>query len=254
MKLPSVSFEPICPDLLHPDPKTLRRTAKRLTELLLKGSITPYAKALRTWSLEFFLSPVSFNPSTGASDQVGSMTFVKNRVKGDDRFEPSARVFATEEKVSLPASLAFRSIGYRAEAIPGMQDVSIKFDTQSGIIPNDGQGRIITESDGGLSTLPGMYCSGWVKRGPTGVIANTMEDAFATAEAIAEDWEANAPFLGGGDGWQSLKSEMNSTKPRTVNWEDWQKIDAAEKREGIKRDKEREKMTKVEEMLKVLEQ
>ena len=32
-----------------------------------------------------------------------------------------------------------------------------------------------------------MYCSGWVKRGPVGVIVTTMNDAFETAEVIAND-------------------------------------------------------------------
>ena len=253
MKLPSVSFEQISRDLLPPNPKALPRTAKRLTELLSKGSTVSHIQAIRTWSLDFLLSPTSFNPSKTAPDRIGSMTFVKNRIKAGDPFDPSARVAATEEQVSLPASLAFRSIGYRAEAIPGMHDVGVNFDTQRGIIPNDGRGRIIAESDEGLSTLPGMYCSGWVKRGPTGVIASTMEDAFATAEAIAEDWETKAPFLKGGDGWESLKSEVSTTKPRTVSWEGWQRIDVAEKREGIKRDKEREKLTNVEKMLRALD-
>ena len=34
----------------------------------------------------------------------------------------------------------------------------------------------------------GLYCSGWVKRGPTGVIVNTMNDAFATAYCILKDF------------------------------------------------------------------
>ena len=34
----------------------------------------------------------------------------------------------------------------------------------------------------------GLYCSGWVKRGPTGVIVNTMNDAFATASCILKDF------------------------------------------------------------------
>lgn len=253
MKLPSVSFQKISPNLLPPDPKALPRTTRRLTELLIKGSITPHVEALRTWSLESFLSPKSFNPSAIAPDRIGSITFVKNQIRGIDIFDPSARVSATEEHVRLPANLAFRSIGYRAEAIPGMYDVGINFDSQKGIIPNDGKGRIIAESEGGITTVPGLYCSGWVKQGPTGVIANTMEDAFATAEAIAEDWEMKTAFFEGGDGWGSMKSEVTSTKVRTVDWVDWQRIDAAEKKEGARRRKEREKLTSVDKMLAVLD-
>ena len=253
LKLQSVSFEPIEPHLFPPDLKALSRTARRLTELLQKGSSTPAAEALRRWSLDFLLSPTSFNTLPKASDQLASMTFVKNRITASDPFSPSARVSATDENVTLPVSIAFRSIGYRAEAIPGMQDIGITFDDQRGVIPNDGRGRIMGIRGGEPAMLGGMYCSGWVKRGPTGVIAGTMEDAFATAEAIAEDWEVKAQFLKGGDGWDTLKDEVDRQKVRTVSWEDWKRIDAKEKERGVSREKEREKLTRVDDMLKALD-
>ena len=34
----------------------------------------------------------------------------------------------------------------------------------------------------------GLYCSGWVKTGPVGVILTTMNKAYETAEAIHEDF------------------------------------------------------------------
>ena len=33
----------------------------------------------------------------------------------------------------------------------------------------------------------GLYCSGWVRHGPVGVIATTMNDAFATGKLVIED-------------------------------------------------------------------
>jgi len=33
----------------------------------------------------------------------------------------------------------------------------------------------------------GLYCSGWIKRGPVGVLATTMNDAFETGKNIVED-------------------------------------------------------------------
>ena len=132
-----------------------------------------------------------------------------------------------------------------------MSDLGVKFDSQRGIIPNDGHGRILALGGQDIAALPGLYCSGWVKRGPTGVIASTMEDAFSTAAAIAEDWETKAPFLNGGDGWHTLKAELNKAS-QTVDWHGWQRIDTTEKQEGMKRAKEREKLTSVDEMLKIL--
>lgn len=133
----------------------------------------------------------------------------------------------------------------------GMKDLGIDFDERRGIIPNDAHGRITSLSPDGTG-LPGMYCSGWVKRGPAGVIANTMEDAFGTAEAIAQDWETKQPFMTGGQGWDALKVEADRRGLRTVSWADWKKIDAAEKERGKSRGKEREKFASVQDMLGVL--
>ena len=38
--------------------------------------------------------------------------------------------------------------------------------------------------------ITGVYCSGWVKRGPVGVIATTMNDAFETAHTVISDIKA----------------------------------------------------------------
>ena len=114
--------------------------------------------------------------------------------------------------------------------------------------------------------IPGIYCAGWVKNGPTGVIATTMADAFLTAESIATDWESKKlPFLGQGrgqrtgeagmekKGWHALAPEAEAKGVRRVDWKDWLRIDQAERARGRERGKEREKVAGVEEMLRVLE-
>ncbi len=147
-----------------------------------------------------------------------------------------------------------------------MSALGIPFDERLGIFPNDLHGRIITPSAGpGEQTaahLPGMYCAGWVKRGPTGVIASTMNDAFATADAIARDWEGRAMFLNGvggagnGEsrlGWEGVRKEAEARGLRRISWEDWERIDAAERERGRRQGKEREKFASVREMLSVLD-
>jgi adrenodoxin-NADP+ reductase len=150
--------------------------------------------------------------------------------------------------------------------LPGLSDLAIQFDCSKGIIPNEG-GRVvrIPESQPGMDVaqaLPGLYVAGWVKRGPTGVIASTMEDAFATADCITRDIEAARPFLNGPitseaapDGWKGVQNELQSqgVNIRSTNWKDWRRIDQAEREHGAKLGKEREKITSVEEMLKVLD-
>lgn len=253
MKLPFVGFSPIEPSLFPPETSKLQRKSRRLTELLKKGTITAQSEALKSWSLDFFLSPVSFN-SNANSGVLSNVAFVKTTLDGRDPFDSSTRVISTTDHVNLPASIAFRSIGYKSEPLPGMEDLGIHFDEGRGIIPNDYFGRVVTPTSGSDPRhLPGFYCSGWVKSGPNGVIANTMEDAFATARAIVDDWKSKKPFLAGGHGWDALREDVEGNRLRSVSWKDWLKIDAAEKARGERIGKEREKFVSVEEMLQVLE-
>lgn len=109
--------------------------------------------------------------------------------------------------------------------------------------------------------MPGLYVAGWAKRGPTGVIASTMEDAFSTADSLLDDIEAGHLMLnceedGGvstGLGWEGLRKEAEGRGVITTSWRDWLWIDYLEREEGKKLGKEREKMTSVEEMLGCLE-
>ena len=263
MTLPEVRFEPIEASLLPSDSSKLSRVQKRLAKLLSTGSSISVADALKSWSLNFFLSPQSFNSSNESLDQLSSITFSKTALQGSDQNDPNTKVTTTNSLANISSSIAFRSIGYKSESIPGMAELGVPFDEKIGIIPNDPYGRIVTRSTGtdGLtvSHVPGLYCAGWVKRGPTGVIASTMEDAFATAEAIARDWENNAPFLNKwnplaatNNGWTTLKDELKFKGLRSVSWVDWLKIDAREKARGKERGKEREKYRSIWQMLEVL--
>lgn len=253
-RLPSLAFEPIAPSLFPPTIDKLPRTAKRLMQLLSQGTSVLPNETSRSWSLEFLLSPTSFNSSIGAPHDLSSVTFVKNKLQGPNPFDPSVKAVATNENVMFPASLAFRSIGYKSEALPGMEDIGLHFDADRGVLSSDYDGRATAPSEiGGFSAVPGMFCSGWVKRGPAGVIANTMEDAFATAAAMTYDWSSKAPFLTGDGGWDLLKHDPIARGLRSVSWDDWEKIDAAERQKGELNGKEREKFTSTEEMLRVLD-
>ena len=202
--------------------------------------------------MDFLLTPKSFNAHNATSNYLSSLTFIKNELEGPDIFDSSATVCPTASEISHPTSLAFRSIGYKSVAIDGMEDLGIDFDERRGIIPNDSHGRVTSLSEDGTG-IPGLYCSGWVKRGPTGVIANTMEDAFDTAESIAQDWEYDDPFMSGSGGWDALQRHAAVKCLRPVNWDDWKKIDAAEKKMGKAKGKEREKFTSIPKMLVVLD-
>lgn len=264
MHIPSVSFAPIDRSLYPPDVKKLPRVQKRIADVLLKGTPSEQTETTRSWTLDFMKSPKSMNGSNG---HIESVTFTNQRFTNDsDPFNTLARVEPVPDaETTIDASLAFRSVGYKSTALPGLSDLGVPFDNKLGIIPNDVHGRIITPSTGPGSLtaghVHGLYCAGWVKRGPTGVIASTMNDAFSSADIIAQDWVSGVPFLNEeqgerkstGLGWNGVKEDVTSKGVRPLSWKDWKVIDRAERQRGKQRGKEREKFQSVEEMLRVLD-
>jgi adrenodoxin-NADP+ reductase len=255
MKLHSVGFHPIDMTLVPDEISKLPRARRRLMDVLVKGSTTRMDHAQKSWSLDFCLSPTEFNGT--ANGVVESTTFERTSLSSP--FDPASSVQSLGEKLHIPSSIVFRSIGYKSVALPGFSEAGILFDDRKGIIQNDGSGRVLQmtpnsiESSDDTTPLPGLYCAGWVKRGPTGVIASTMEDAFSTGDVIAADWTAEAPFLSteNAHGWEGLRTEVDKDKCRVIQWADWKKIDQAERERGLLAGKEREKFTSTEEMLAV---
>lgn len=278
LHLEDVNFTPIPRDLFPADLTSLPRPKRRIMELLLEG--TPVKdKATKSWSLDFLLAPKQLEWSTEATQPtLSGMTFSRTRLADPD--SPRSLVATTDETHTIPTTTLFRSIGYKAEAIPGMEELGANFDESKGTISHDGTGRIrpITppssaSSPSGLSSTdsppPRLYCSGWVKRGPTGVIASTMSDAFQTAEAIVEDWKTTfsnpdlpaaateqmartlSPTGTGRLGWEGVLRDAKTMKfnPRPVYWDNWRKIDDVEKQTGQIKGKPREKFGHVQDML-----
>ena len=234
LQLPGVGFHPIEHSLLPENSAKLPRAQKRIMQLFEKHSKLQPSSTSKGWSLDFMLSPKEFI----SSKHVSSILFHKTAFDTPDLSDPKATVRETDQISRIEASTVFRSIGYKSEPLPGMKEVGVTFDERAGIIPNIG-GRVISQ-DG---IVPGMYCAGWVKRGPTGVIATTMEDAFATAELIAEDWDSRGS---GKPGWDAIKSDVL----HGLSWDDWLKIDAAERKRGAGK-KEREKFQTIPDMLSI---
>ncbi|KAF1361506.1 NADPH:adrenodoxin oxidoreductase mitochondrial precursor [Lizonia empirigonia] len=265
MKISSVAFHDIDRSFYPAEIKKLARIQKRTAEVLLKGSIVTPEEVERSWTLDFLRAPVSINAEQG-SNHLSSMTFRKQQFVPDaDPLDPSARVQPTQDDVTVPASLAFRSVGYKSTALPGLTDLGVPFDSKLGIIPNDVHGRVVSPNAGPGSLtaghIAGLYCAGWVKRGPTGIIASTMQDAFTSADVIAHDWENEVPFLNSAFGeekstrlgWDAVKKEVEAKGVRPLGWADWKRIDATERARGKAKGKEREKFVSIADMLKVVD-
>ncbi|KAK8105942.1 uncharacterized protein PG998_003587 [Apiospora kogelbergensis] len=246
MKLQHVGYHPVDMSLMPPEISKLPRARRRLMEILVKGSTAKVDGAAKSWSLDFCLSPTEFIGD--ASGNLSRTVFEKTSLS--DPFDTASRVSATGEKIDMASAVAFRSIGYKSVALPGFTEAGISFDDRTGVIRNDGLGRAFGDNQ---VPLAGVYCAGWVKRGPTGVIASTMEDAFSTGDAIASDWVSDVRFASDGHsrGLEGVKGDIDTSRCNVISWNDWHKIDEAEKTRGQAIGKEREKFTTTANMLKV---
>ena len=143
----------------------------------------------------------------------------------------------TGETETLDVGLVVRAIGYDAEPIPGLP-----FDPATGTVPNEG-GRVVRDGE----PVPGAYVTGWIKRGPTGVIGTNKGDAVETVAALLEDLPS-LPEPAHPDPAE-LRAALAAHGVRPVDWTAWLRLDAEEVRRGGLRGAERVKVAELAEML-----
>ncbi|NXC21604.1 ADRO protein, partial [Corythaeola cristata] len=231
--------------------KDAPRPRKRLTELMIKTALEKpgqkmmemeaqaaavQAAAPREWGLKFQRSPQEVLP-TADGRRVRGVRMALTCLEGSG---DSAKAVPTGDVEELECGLVFSSIGYRSLPL----DPAVPFDTQRGVIPN---------SSGRVEGVPGLYCSGWVKRGPTGVIITTMNDSFDTAQSVLEDLQVGVLDVSTSrEGFGAVESILRSRGVRPVSFSDWEKIDAAEVARGKAAGKPREKIVDLQEMLQLI--
>jgi ferredoxin--NADP+ reductase len=185
----------------------------------------------RTVRLRFRVSPVGIL----GEERVEAVEIVRNRLEPDERGR--VRAVPTDEREVIPCGILFRSVGYHGVPLPG-----VPFDDAAGTMPNDG-GRVL---DGSGRPIPGLYCAGWIKRGPTGVIGTNKKDATETVDLLLED--AREGVLPAPDG-KSIDALLAERGVEPVTYEGWQAIDAVEKAQGAERGRPRVKLCTWDELL-----
>ncbi|GJJ78293.1 adrenodoxin-NADP+ reductase [Entomortierella parvispora] len=247
LQLPNTTFrmdEKLLASEMERAGKSLDRPRKRLMGLLEKGIKESKPDQPKSWTLMFLRSPLGFHGND--QHELESIQLGINRLEGDAK---SRKAILTEQQENLKCGLAFRSIGYKSIGIHG-----VPFDERKGIVPNM-DGKVMDKDQ---NIIPGLYASGWLKRGPIGVIATTMADAYQTADTIIADWTRGEPMLNTNKetpkaGGKAILEKLSAQGHKTVSYQDWKKIEQKEFELGARVGKPREKFLTVEEMLKVLD-
>lgn len=215
-----------------------KQVVKTLTDWTLKepGELT----ASRRIHLHFLHRPVEVL----GDGRVEGLRTERTALVGD------GSVRGTGELHDWDVQAVYRAVGYFGSPLP-----DLPFDDAAGVIPNRG-GRVIG-LDG--AHLPGLYCTGWIKRGPVGLIGHTKSDASETIANLLED----AGRAEGGDVGAShatpvdrdpgaVVDYLRARSVDPVEWTGWMLLDAYEQTLGAPHGRERIKVVPREEMLAVI--
>jgi NADPH-dependent glutamate synthase beta subunit-like oxidoreductase len=124
---------------------------------------------------------------------------------GTDRVESARFRCADGSERELPADLVVTCIGYESLACCDESPTN-------GIFKND---------DGKIKDR--LFVVGWAKRGPSGVIASSRNDAQIVAQKIAKEVTAK-----GGSGGEALRQQLAQAGVKFVDHSGWKRINAAE--------------------------
>jgi len=218
------------------DERSLQRKLEILREF---AGRSPDGKP-RTLAIRFLASPVELLGNQAG--QVVGLRIVRNRLVADGR--GGLRAEATDQSELLPVGLVFRSVGYHGVPLAGLP-----FDQKRGVVPNE-CGRVLASP--GNAPMPGVYVSGWIKRGPSGVIGTNKPDAAETVKAMLEDLALGTLPAPAHPQPAAVESFVRQRQPAMVTYADWQLIDQLETARGEPQGRPRVKFTSTEEILAAL--
>ncbi|WP_216695278.1 FAD-dependent oxidoreductase [Dietzia psychralcaliphila] len=209
-------------DLACVDVEGLPRTAATNMKVFREIAEAPRHRDRKTVYIHFWSKPVAV---TG-----------DNRVTGLDiertEFDSDGALVGTGRCEHLPVSMVIRSVGYRSDPLPGLP-----FDSVRGVIPNR-QGRVV-DTDG--TARPLTYVSGWLKRGPSGVIGTNRMCSAETVGQVRDDLARVADHLSFSEAG-AVDESLRSRGVSVIDYSGWQSINDAEIQRGVDAGKERVKI------------
>jgi ferredoxin--NADP+ reductase len=208
-------------------------TARKNVEILTGYAQRPPGGKRRRIVLRFLVSPVEIL----GEDRVTGIRICRNELVAGEL--SSIRPRATDELETIDCGLVFRSIGYRGLPLEGLP-----FDERRGVIANHG-GRVVVDGE----PLTGEYVTGWIKRGPTGIIGTNKRDAQETVDLLLEDLDAGRLLQPGAPDRDALEELLAERRPDHVTYAGWEAIDRVERAAGEPQGRPRVKLCSFEELL-----
>ncbi|MCL2593904.1 MAG: FAD-dependent oxidoreductase [Promicromonosporaceae bacterium] len=227
-----------------------KQVVKTLTDWALIDPATQTAS--RRIHLHLLHSPVEV--VAGDDGRVMAVRTERTALQGD------GSVAGTGEFHEWPVQAVYRAVGYFGSALPG-----VPFDERAGVIPNR-EGRVLDASG---QHIPGLYTTGWIKRGPVGLIGHTKSDAAETIRHLVEDVTGVATDISAGAAGSAVAGNRDGGRTATapdpsavtdlltkrgvtyLQWPDFERLEAHEIALGEAVGRERIKVVSREEMLTI---
>jgi ferredoxin--NADP+ reductase len=189
--------------------------------------------ASRRLHMHFWARPVEVK-----KDEHGRVAaLVYERTKSDG----AGGVIGTGEMREVPMQGLYRAIGYFGTPLPG-----VPFDKKHGVIPNR-EGQVLSKDSN--QRVPGVYATGWIKRGPVGLIGHTKSDAMETISHLVNDqaswWSPAFPDEA------SVVELLESRGVPYTDLEGWHRLDAHEIALGEPEGRARIKVVPRDEMVEI---
>ncbi|MCV7429130.1 FAD-dependent oxidoreductase [Mycobacterium montefiorense] len=147
-------------------------------------------------------------------------------------------VGGTGDFTDWPVQAVYRAVGYLSSHL-----ADLPFDHHAGIVPHDA-GRVL-DMDGAM--IDSVYVTGWIKRGPVGLIGHTKSDAAETIASLLADLPGlRPPVVSDRD---AILARLSQNGIDYTTWEEWERLDLHEMALGKARGRERIKVVPRREMI-----
>jgi len=190
-------------------------------------------KASRRLHLHFYAKPVEV--VAGPDGRVASFTYERTEPDG------AGGIRGTGEIRSVDVQAVYRAVGYFGSRLDG-----VPFDKKRGVIPNH-EGQVYVQGDTEL--MPGVYATGWIKRGPVGLIGHTKSDAMETISHLVKDqaswWSPSEPSE------EAVTALLESRGIAYTDLDGWHRLDQHEIALGEPEGRARIKVVPRDEMVEI---
>ncbi|MFD6418578.1 FAD-dependent oxidoreductase [Streptomyces sp. NPDC060194] len=182
--------------------------------------------------LHFFESPEEI---LGEDGKVVGLRTERTELDG------TGNVKGTGKFTDWDVSAVYRAVGYRSDEL-----AKLPFDVETHTVPHEA-GRVLAAD---RTHQSGVYVTGWIKRGPVGLIGHTKGDANETVACLLEDHGTGRLPGAAQPELEAVPAFLAERGVRYTTWEGWYRLDAHERALGEAEGRERVKVVEREDMVR----